>query len=426
MLHIKKINIKNDFIKNAVVMMSGAGLSQVIPLIFSPLLTRLFSPDDFGKLAVFMASCSILTIISTGLYELSILRPTRDILAYNLLILIIILCFITSILLIIGFIVINFFFKNLINEFIQIDFLIFIPVGVFFMGTFQGLNYWLIRKKQYKIINASKISQSLLMVIVSVILGYFGFVKFGLIIGFISGSITSIIPLCYLVLKRHSLISKTQILYVAKKYIDYPKLLMPASIMNTSASQAPIFFLTKYFSSVFVGSYSFASRILIAPVGIISVAIGQLYFKNISEVANSRTQRLRPTFMKTAMMLSLASFVLFTPFFLFGEEVFQIVFGKDWKIAGSYVEIISIAVFIKFIVSPLSTIFMATNNLRFVATWQTLYFCTTITLFFIVQRLSFESLLWAYVVHELVLYTIYFLLMIIIIYKFDKKIIMNK
>lgn len=421
MLQIKSLNLRGDFIKNALIMMSGTGLSQIIPLVFSPILTRLYSPYDFGKLAIFMAFCSILTIISTGLYELSILRPKKDILAFNILILIIILSLITSILVIFFVFMSNLFFDNFIDTSLTLDSLLLLPTGVFFTGTFQGLNYWLIRKKQYKIINASKVSQSLSMVLISVILGYFGFVKLGLIIGFIAGAIFSVIPLLFIVFRRRFLISQKHIIDVAKTYIDYPKLLMPTSLMNTSASQAPIFFITKYFSSALVGSYSFASRILVAPVGVVSVAIGQLYFKNISEIANSRLQNLRPTFMKTTVTLAFASFVLFTPFFLFGKDIFQILFGKSWIIAGTYVEIISIAVFVKFIVSPLSTIFMATNNLRFVATWQTVYFCTTITLFFVGRKFTFENLLWLYVIHEIVLYSVYFTLMIIVINRFDAK-----
>lgn len=420
MLQIKKLTLKESFVKNAIIMMSGTGLSQVIPLVFSPLLTRMFSPDDFGKLAIFMAFCSILTIMSTGFYELSILRPLKDILAYNILILIIILSFVTSIVIIIVTLTYHYFFDLLSSPSLSLEYLLFLPIGVFFTGMFQGLNYWLIRKKQFKIINFSKITQSLSMVLSSISLGYFGFTEFGLLIGFIIGVIFSVIPLFFIVIKRRSLISRNFIISVAKIYIDYPKLLMPTSIMNISASQAPIFFITKYFSSVFVGGYSFASRILVAPVGIVSVAIGQIYFKNISEIANSNSQNIRPVFIKTALILSLVSFILFTPFFLFGEDIFQIFFGDAWIVAGTYVEIISIAVFVKFIVSPLSTIFMATNNLRFVATWQITYFCTTILLFSISTKFDFHNLLWAYVIHEVVLYAIYFMLMIIVVKRFNK------
>ena len=82
---IKKFCMQGDFIKNTFFLISGAGLSQLIPFVFSPILTRLYTPEDFGRLAIYMACCSIFSIVSTGLYEMSIMLPKADKKAINIL-----------------------------------------------------------------------------------------------------------------------------------------------------------------------------------------------------------------------------------------------------------------------------------------------------------------------------------------------------
>jgi teichuronic acid exporter len=412
---------KGDFVKNAIILISGTGVAQAIPLIFSPILTRIFSPIDFGRLAFFMALCAILSIMSTGLYELSIMEPRKNNSAFNILVLVIGMSFIISILILLFLIFFGSFVGHLLNSPVQYEYLLLIPIGIFFTGSFQGLNYWLNRRKQYKVINFSRVMQSVVTVVVSIVLGYLGLKSYGLIIGFIAGCIVSTIPLVFILFKKRSLISKSAVTYSLKKYIEYPKFMMPSSILNTTASQTPIFFINKFFSPAVVGDYSFASRILTAPIGIISGAIGQIYFQKVSEISRRGTSNIFDVLKRTAKTLSGISIIIFLPFFFFGEEIFKFVFGINWANAGKYVEIISIGAFIKFVVSPLSTVFFSTNNLRIVASWQTTYFLTSITLFFLCRHMIFLNLLWIYVSHEVVLYSIYFSLMVYVSKKFDER-----
>lgn len=399
--------------------MTGTGLAQAIPLVFSPVLTRLFSPGDFGRFAFFMALCAVLTIIATGFYELSVMLPKNDKVALNIVALIVGLSFVVSLF----FFIIILVFGHLLNRFfnspLSYGYLLLIPACVFFMGAFQGLNYWLTRKKQYKIINACKISQSILTVLSSIILSYLGFQSYGLIMGFLLGSISATIPLFYVLIKRQLLISKAIVFNAAKSYFDYPRLMMPTALMNSTASQAPVFFINKFFSPVIVGYYSFASRILTAPIGIISSAIGQVYFQKMSDLVKSGSQNIYAAFLKTAKTLAILAAVLFIPFLIFGEDIFRIVFGENWSTAGKYVEIIALSAIVKFIVSPLSTIFISLNKLRILAAWQVLYLCTTVTIFIIGRNFTFSNLLWTYVINDIMLYLIYFRLMIHVSKKFD-------
>jgi O-antigen/teichoic acid export membrane protein len=86
--------------------MAGTGLSQLLTIASSPILTRLYNPFEFGKLAFFMSACALISIFSTGRYELAIMLPKNEKTAFNLLIFVIALslCLNSSLLIIFFFV----------------------------------------------------------------------------------------------------------------------------------------------------------------------------------------------------------------------------------------------------------------------------------------------------------------------------------
>ena len=81
--------------------MTGTGLAQAIPIAISPILTRIYTPEEFGVFALYMAIASILTVLVTGRYEMAILLPKKDRDAMSLVALSIALSFFISIILLI-------------------------------------------------------------------------------------------------------------------------------------------------------------------------------------------------------------------------------------------------------------------------------------------------------------------------------------
>ena len=88
---------ESEFGRNVLTLMTGTTIAQAIPVAITPILTRLYTPEDFGLLAVFVAFSTILGSISSGRYELAIMLPENDEDAIN----IAALCFLLSIIFII-------------------------------------------------------------------------------------------------------------------------------------------------------------------------------------------------------------------------------------------------------------------------------------------------------------------------------------
>ena len=103
----RKIKNRSEFSNNVITLMTGSTLSYVIPILVSPILTRIYTPDDFGLYAIFLAIISIIGSIVGGRYELAIMLPGNDDDSASIVIICMIInTFITSLI----FIVLYFFF----------------------------------------------------------------------------------------------------------------------------------------------------------------------------------------------------------------------------------------------------------------------------------------------------------------------------
>ncbi|ATN06276.1 hypothetical protein CRN76_13115 [Chryseobacterium indologenes] len=382
--------------------MVGTGISQFIPVLFSPFLTRIYSPANFGDLAIFMAFSLIIGMSASGMYEYAIVLPEEDKDAQNIIKLITVLAISVSVLTGIVFYTVSWF--------IDLDFFYFLlPFSIFFTVCYNVISYWYNRMKKYKILNLIRIFQSVLIVAGSFI---FYNVKDGLIYGYILGGLFCFIIFIINFLPHLRRIDLNEIKHLAFEYKKFPTLILPSSLMNTVSSYAPVFFIKKFYTSSQLGSYSMSNRVLTAPISVISTAIGQVYFKNLSDYYNEkRNDLIKKTFLQSTYILCLISIFIFLPLFFFGEDLALIVFGKGWKEAGEFIEIIALASMMKFIVSPLSTVLIVKKELNKVARWQTIYFFTSMTIFIIGCFFSIKTLLWIYVIHETILYAIYYYIM---------------
>ena len=63
------------FLKNVFKLSSGTSLAHLITILISPVLTRLFSAEDFGELQLFQSLVILLALFSTGCYHYVIVSP---------------------------------------------------------------------------------------------------------------------------------------------------------------------------------------------------------------------------------------------------------------------------------------------------------------------------------------------------------------
>ena len=340
--------------------MTGTTIAQAIPIAISPILTRIYTPEDFGVFALFIAISAIFSSIVNGRYELAIMLPKKDEDAINIFALSFIITASVSLMLLILVVLFNDYFTSLLgNDEISV-WLYFVPVAVFFTGMFNILNYFNNRRKNYKDLRNATILKSIVSATVQLSVG---FVKQGAT-GLISGQMLSQAFANTRLLKNIiqnkiliSKISKVKVLTLAKKYKDFPKHSMPTALLDVVSMNAPVYILGKFFSIQILGYYSFAYRILQMPSGLIAGAFSQVFYQKFNELSGNSIEQIR-FILHIWKKLFLIGFIPFGIIFLFGEEIFAFVFGQNWAEAGKIASYLSIMIFFMFVSSPTSSAYI--------------------------------------------------------------------
>lgn len=394
--------------------MTGTGIAQAIPIAIIPILTRIFSPEDFGLLALYAACVSILGVVATGRYEIAIMLPKDDEDARLLLQLSMLVALFFSFLISIPISIWNAQIARFLgNEDIAV-WLYLIPVSVLFTGIYQALTYWNNRQKKFINTAVSRVNQSLFQGFAQTSLGFLqvsGGLICGQFVGIVSGSI-------YLLKKDRnykSLIRKSKINSIQKqgiKYHKFPTYGVWGALCDAGAVQMPVILLTKFYSNSVTGMFSLTFRVLNMPTSIISSAIAQVLFQKVVEISQTEPEKLNIYIIKMFLLLFIIYFPAVPVLFIWGESLFSIIFGNEWSQAGVYAGYLVIAVAVRFAVSPLSAVLGLEQNIKMGVLWQVLYLCTiSVTLYFS-SSLSIEEFLIAFVVHEVVLYLIYLFLIL--------------
>ncbi len=417
---IKRYINKSDFIKNLLTLVSGTAVAQALPILASPILSRLYTPQEFGTLAVFVSIVMIFGTIANGRYEMAVMLPEKDSDALNLLALGVIVSSILSILLLIF---ILFFHDTIIIWLKNADlknWIYLLPPVIFLLGLFNMLNYYNIRIKEYKSIAVSKIFKSSGTVVIQLIMGIFKTGYIGLLIGFSFANFFGNIKLLKNSLKDKSLLNEVklkQIKFLAKRYLRFPKLNMPATLANKLSTELTNILVSTVFNVVTLGLFSFAQKMLSVPSSFIGTSVGDVFMQEAA-YEKHKTGKAEKIYRAVLRKLTLIGLIFFGILFFVAEDVFAFVFGEEWRLAGYYAKIMMPLLLVRFIVSPVSVSLSVFEKQHITLFWHLGLFILSMLIIasaFII-KLDFTQFLYIYVG----VLTVYYLILLIILQKVVK------
>lgn len=142
---------------------------------------------------------------------------------------------------------------------------------------------------------------------------------------------------------------------LAKNYKSYPTVYLPHVLLDLGVDLALAAFIVEFYGKGTFGSYSYAYLMLKLPLSLFGQSLGQVFFSKSSELVHKK-QSVYPLTLKTLRTLFYISIIPFTVLFFFGSDLFGFVFGEKWREAGRIAEILSPALMLNFIVSPISSL----------------------------------------------------------------------
>lgn len=356
MTNLFKTKFSSEFVRNSLTIFSGNVIAQAIPFLAEPVLARLYQPEDFAVLAVYLSVANLFSIIATGRYELAIMLPREDKKAVNVLGLSILISIVVSLL---SFLVVWIFnaqiCKVLKNDDVS-SYLYLVPLSVISVAWYQVFNYWNSRKKRFKNVMFSKTTQSVTNVAVN--LG-FAIKSLGLVIGQFLGYLFGSFVLLFSFLKndkdKFTHISKNEMMEVALKYKDFPKINSIHAFGDVLKQSGEVFLLSYFYFKEKVGLHSRTLRLLFAPSSMIGSAVGQVFYQKASETYQNGGD-LRGLLIKVLKTMALIAFPVFLTVALFGDDLFAWFLGEPYRMAGAYGRYLAPWLFFNFITMPVSQI----------------------------------------------------------------------
>jgi O-antigen/teichoic acid export membrane protein len=318
--------------------MSGTALAQIVGYALSPIISRLYSPADFGVYGSFSA---ILGVISAGItldYSLAIMLPKRKEEAFGLFIL---SCIAT---IVVGVIILTIclFFPSTVQSAIKAPnswMLGLLVIGVLASGLNQGCQAWCVRVKAFKHTSASQVVRSLSTNGTQVGLGYMKGGPSALIFATILGDVLASLNLARVVFRDLRTILKNfqwnRIWKLAKDYSDFPLYSASMNVINAISLGLPVFLLTHFFGIAMAGAYAFTIRILSAPMGLVQKALRQVLYQKACETQNAGG-RLLPLYLKFTSGLFILALFPALILFIWSPQLFSWIFGSQWQIAGVF------------------------------------------------------------------------------------------
>jgi O-antigen/teichoic acid export membrane protein len=410
---INKLKPKSEFSRNVLTLMTGTTIAQAIPIAISPILTRIYTPEDFGLYALFISITLIIASIVSGRYELAIVLPKKDDDAINILA----LGFIITVCLSVFFLIIVILFDNYFITFFNNEKIVFwlylSPITVFLIGLFNLLQYFNNRKKNYKNIANATIVKSIVLSVVQLLMGFMHLGISGLISGQIISQIFANIILLKKIINYKLFISKVKIMKIialAKRYKDFPKFSMWAVLANTLSLNLINILISSLYSIATLGFYSLVQRVLGMPSTLIGRSIGQVFFQEATK-EKQKMGKINKIFNETAKKMFFLGIVFFGVLFVIVEDLFAVVFGEEWRIAGEFAKIVLPLFFIRFIVAPFTFIPIIFDKIKVDLYFQIGLLMTYIIIFIIgyYKDLDFHSLLYVITFVVTIYYALYFL-----------------
>lgn len=351
--------LRSSFVRNVVVLAGGRGAALIVALLLTPIIARLFTPADFGVVAVLFAVSQMIGDISTLNYQRAVLLPktvekSGEVLFLSKAVLLLVVSLLLAFLGVLKLTGVEIPYSSMLGGWVWAVPLV---VGIIGMGHVRCMT--LTRSKEYGVIARADIGQALTTTGSRIGLGMlFGSSVWGLASGYLLG-----LAVRLGMLQGHNDIynrvsaTKAQwhrLTTVAREYKDLPLLNMPSELMISISTKLPLLTLGVWLGSSVVGFYAMASRLVKGPLDTVSVALRRVYLQRAAEL-EADGRGIHGIFLKTTITLFILGVAPFGILWLFGEEILGFVLGEAWREAGRYVEILApwlFAVWTSAVVSP--------------------------------------------------------------------------
>ena len=345
--------MNSSIVKNTSKLLTANVIAQAVGLAIYPILTRLYSPEDFGTLNMFLTIGGIAALFATAEYQNSIMLPKNEksgVACFHvgfIITLIVSLIFVLSIP-----------FASHISALLNAPQLTasywMLPIYIFVLSVWTLLNYWHTRNERFTSVSAYQITQCTTGA--GLKWGLARFLGNGLIVGSVLAPVIALvanIAATFRTAIRPLLIfDRTECRLMAREYANFPKFSLPRSIVNYISSNLPILLLTPFFSLTEIGFYGMALTLAFTPINLIIRSVFQVFFQNTTQRVQ-RSESIRSFFRKLTVRTILIVVPSFAILYFILPQLTAWLLGDGWQTTGTYIRAMLPWIFMTTLVGPI-------------------------------------------------------------------------
>lgn len=350
---------RHEFLKHVLQLMSGTGLAQLLTLACSPIVSRLYTPAELGVFTLFVSFSAVLVTIATGRYAMAIVLPdnepdaralvglSRRISRWT--------CLVSGLLLLL--------LAELISQWTNTPqlrwWLPFVGLFAWVLAQVDIYNYWCIRRRRYKDMAINRMTQSTTLNGTQIGFGLLSLGATGVILSTFLGQVAGALTFRRKV--EHEIAdgpvgSQRE---MAREHRKMPLLNTPTALLDNIRLEGTPMMIAALFSTAAVGQYGWAWRILQTPAALINSSLSQVFYKSLATTPRGEMSRLVARSAVRSLLIGLLPFGLL---FLLSPMLIPFVFGAKWQEAGLISQALVPWLFVNFITSPISTLFIVTKR----------------------------------------------------------------
>ncbi len=360
-------------IKDILKLSSSNLILYTLPLIVTPILSRLYEPADFGDWGIFSSTVIIAATIITGGYEYAIVKSTdqREIPAIS---------------------AVGMLFSLVIIALMAIAYYVGLALDLEFCKTFPCFELLLVymflnamlqilqnimnREKMYGVMSVCNIIQGGSQALFRILFGALFVLTCGLIKGTFVAMVLAVAYSLFALRNHTSYIknhkcNRTSFLSILKKYKNFPLYDAPGTLLAFAAFNLPVIILSLFFSKDQIGCYAMITQLLLLPMSFIGSAVGKVYYQQIAQCPKEDIPHISAKILNFDVIISCLPILFLC---LGGSLLIPVFLGDKWQTAEYVALYLSLWSMPTIISQPLLPIYRVIDKQNRVLWFNLLYF----------------------------------------------------
>lgn len=357
---------------SAVLTIAGAtAFGQLIALAATPLLSRYFPPAVYGLFAVVNSLALSLAVVACLRYDQALPLPDDDreasALAGGALVLGGVVTAVgTLVALVAGpTVVVALGADPALGPLVPWG-----PVVAGLMGAYLVLSQLALRHRLYASIARRNVVQAAATAVLQVGAGALDLGAHGLAAGLAAGQLVGVLALVADLRRRRAAPRLGGWRALFRRYRRFPLLLAPSGLVNALGLQVPVLVAAAVIDARAAGLLGMTQRLMLVPMALLGAAVAQVFLGEFSAARRSGRADLEAPFLRASRRLAPVGLAIGGVTALVAPTAFGLVLGPAWGEAGEYARLLSLAMALQFLASPLSQALIVLERLGRQVAWD--------------------------------------------------------